>query len=75
MNERVSKRLTYLNGREFRKIRKDEELNLTEEVRDLPFAMKKARVFEITIDREEPVFLGEDDIYGTKSFLRLHHCK
>ena len=47
MNERVSKRLAYLNGREFRKIRKDEELNLTEEVRDLPFAMKKARVFEI----------------------------
>ena len=26
MNERVSKRLDYLNGREFRKIRKDEEL-------------------------------------------------
>ena len=69
MNERVSKRLAYLNGREFRKIRKDEELNLTEEVRDLPLAMKKARVFEITIDREEPVFLGEDDIYG---FNRLH---
>ncbi len=69
MNERVRERLAYLNGREFRKIRKDEELNLTEEVRDLSLAMKKARVFEITIDREEPVFLGEDDIYG---FNRLH---
>ena len=69
MNERVSKRLDYLNGREFRKIRKDEELDLTEELRDYPIAIKKAKLFEITIDREEPVFLGDDDMYG---FNRLH---
>lgn len=69
MNERVRKRLDYLNGREFRKLRKEENLDLTEVVRDLPLAMKKAKVFEITIDREEPVFLGDDDVYG---FNRLH---
>ena len=64
MNERVSKRLCYLQSREYRLLRSNEKFVAPKQEKDESFMMYSARVFSYAVEKEEAVFYGEDDTIG-----------
>ena len=65
MNDRVQKRLDLLLNKEYRKSRACSTSNYTEELDKIssPYA-RSARLFELTLKEEQPLFHGEDDAFG-----------
>ncbi len=71
MNETIQNRLRYLLSREYRNFRSDEVIPAPKKEKNESQMMYSARVFAYAVEKEEPVFYGEDDNYG----FHLHFIK
>ncbi len=64
MTERVRKRLEYLLDKEYRKVRVEGGEDITEMLNKFSSMERPAKRLIYALEKEQPVFHGEDDIFG-----------